>query len=63
MALEIEATYQNGVLKPEDPLPLKEQQRVRVSIQPSGTGARQAYGLVKWTGSLEDLDYLISDPD
>ena len=30
--IEVDATYQNGVLRPDKPLPLPEQQRVRITV-------------------------------
>ena len=33
MAITIEATYENGVLKPTSPLPLQEHAKVRVLVQ------------------------------
>ena len=33
MNLTVEATYENGVLKLAEPLPLKEHQKVRVTIE------------------------------
>ena len=41
MSLEIEAVYEDGVLKPEKPLPLQEHQRVTVSVQPTSEKRRQ----------------------
>lgn len=35
MALTIEAVYENGVLKPTQPLPFQEQQRVTITVEPS----------------------------
>ena len=35
MSLEIDATYEDGVLKPDQPLPLAEHQRVKVTVQSS----------------------------
>jgi predicted DNA-binding antitoxin AbrB/MazE fold protein len=63
MNLEVEATYENGVLKLDQPLPLQEKQRVKVTIRAASSRVGQGRGLVQWTGSLEDLDYLISSPD
>jgi len=60
MTLAFEATYENGVLKPKEPLPLKEGDTVRVTIETTPHLLR-AYGIVGWTGSVEDLDYLIDD--
>ena len=42
MPLEVEATYENGVLRPDQPLPLSERERVTVRIQPQASGIRRA---------------------
>ena len=34
MALTIEATYEDGVLKPAQPLPLAEHEQVRITVHP-----------------------------
>jgi predicted DNA-binding antitoxin AbrB/MazE fold protein len=36
MAITVEAVYENGVLKPIQPLPLKEHERVSVTIEERG---------------------------
>jgi predicted DNA-binding antitoxin AbrB/MazE fold protein len=62
MNLEIEAVYENGVLKLEQPLPVPELQRVRVTIHlPSRV--EQSAGLVPRTGTVEDLEYLAESPE
>ena len=33
MAITVEAVYANGVLKPSQPLPLKEHEKVRVTVE------------------------------
>jgi len=63
MSITVEAVYENGVLKPSEPLPLKEHERVSVTVRPAVSLARQTAGMVPWTGKLEDLDYLIDDED
>jgi predicted DNA-binding antitoxin AbrB/MazE fold protein len=55
MTLTVEAAYENGIHKLDHPLPLSEQQRVRVIIHAGPSRASQSYGLLKWTGSVEDL--------
>jgi predicted DNA-binding antitoxin AbrB/MazE fold protein len=50
MALEVEAVYENGVLKLDQPLPLAEHQRVRVSVEVKASRVKQSYGLMGWTG-------------
>ena len=59
MALEIEATYENGILKPDQDLPLENGQRVRLSIQPTGGRARASHGLLGWKGTHEELEQFL----
>jgi predicted DNA-binding antitoxin AbrB/MazE fold protein len=59
--ITVEAIYENGVLKPAEPLPLTEHEKVTVTIHPGGVP--RGYGLIRWTGSVADLDYLIEDID
>jgi len=63
MALTIEAIYENGVLKLAKPLPLREQERVTVTIVPTPSLARQTAGMVPWTGDVETLERLARDPE
>jgi predicted DNA-binding antitoxin AbrB/MazE fold protein len=63
MTLTVEAVYENGVLKPAQPLPLKEQEKVRVTVQTDSRPPGRAYGIAGWTGPVEDLDRLIEDAD
>jgi AF2212-like len=69
MTLTVEAVYENGVLKPVQPLPLQERERVQVTVQsavqtaPAPASGRRGYGLVPWNGPTEELDYLIEDAD
>ena len=53
MALEIEATYENGVLMPDHPLPLSERQRVKLTVQEKTSHSERSYGLIGWTGDPE----------
>ena len=34
MAITVEAVYENGVLKPSEPLPFKEHERVTITVEP-----------------------------
>jgi predicted DNA-binding antitoxin AbrB/MazE fold protein len=58
MSLEVEATYENGVLKPSQALPLQEGQKVNLTIKPVGSAAKRLGAGLKWTGSKEDLEHL-----
>jgi predicted DNA-binding antitoxin AbrB/MazE fold protein len=61
MPITIEATYESGVLKPSQPLALSEKQRITLTIHETLQGQRHGFGLIRWTGSIDDLDYLIDD--
>lgn len=63
MSLEIEATYENGVLKPDQALPLENGQRVKLTVEKTETAAKRLSGLVQWKGSREDLEYLAESED
>ncbi len=63
MAITVEATYENGVLKPVGPLPLKEHDKVRITIHPQVSRARQTAGLMGWTGSAELAEQFALDPE
>jgi len=63
MILAADAIYENGVLKLDKPLALSENQRVRVIIHTEPSRVSQSYGLLKWTGSVEDLEYLAESPE
>jgi predicted DNA-binding antitoxin AbrB/MazE fold protein len=62
MALEFEAIYERGALKLPCELPLPDGHKVRVTIHSTGTAVDRLYGMLKWTGSQEDLDHLLG-PD
>jgi predicted DNA-binding antitoxin AbrB/MazE fold protein len=55
MSLEIEATYENGVLRPDHSLPLTERQRVKVTVHGETSRINHSYGLVGWTGNPDVL--------
>jgi predicted DNA-binding antitoxin AbrB/MazE fold protein len=63
MSLELEVTYEDGVLKPERPLPLNNGQRVKITVHSSAKRARTAYGLMGWTGDPQIVEQVALDPD
>jgi predicted DNA-binding antitoxin AbrB/MazE fold protein len=60
--LEIEAVYESGTLKLPHELPLREGQKVVLTIRLPNTAGQRLRGLIEWKGSQEDLDYLLG-PD
>jgi len=69
MAIVVEATYENGVLKPAEPLPLEENHKVEVtirdpaSVQAALEAVRRTAGLIQWTGDPEILRRIAEDPE
>jgi predicted DNA-binding antitoxin AbrB/MazE fold protein len=62
MALDIEATYEKGMLKLPSHLPLEEGASVRITIQPPGRADVVKHVRTPWTGSREVLESLALDP-
>jgi predicted DNA-binding antitoxin AbrB/MazE fold protein len=52
MAITVEAVYENGILKPSQPLPLKEHEKVRVTIEPVDNWVQATAGMLGWQDSL-----------
>lgn len=72
-SLFIQAIYENGVLKPEQPLPLTEHQQVNVSIELPGSDqtsidvavdrVKATAGMLGWTGATETVERIAMDPE
>ncbi len=63
MSLTVEATYENGVLKPAEPLPLHEHAKVRLTIQPATSWVEETYDILGFTGDPEELRRLALSPE
>jgi predicted DNA-binding antitoxin AbrB/MazE fold protein len=63
MPITIEAIFENGMLRPLQPLPLKEHEAVRVTVETAGTWAERTSGLLCWPGDLDTLDRFITDSE
>jgi predicted DNA-binding antitoxin AbrB/MazE fold protein len=63
MTITVNAVFENGTLRPMEPLPLAEHARVRVTIQPIGDWVNDSYGICGWKGSSEELRRLALSPD
>ena len=61
--ITIEAVYENGVLKPAQPLPLQEHQKVQVTVRTTLSRVRQTAGLIGWTGSQQEADFVALSPE
>ena len=63
MSITIDATYHDGSLKLDKALPLKENERVKVTIEPATTANNLTYGLIGWTGDPEVVRRIALDPE
>jgi predicted DNA-binding antitoxin AbrB/MazE fold protein len=63
MTITVEAVYENGVLKPAQPLPLQEHAKVQVTVRVVASRVRQTAGLMGWTGSQDDADFVALSPE
>jgi predicted DNA-binding antitoxin AbrB/MazE fold protein len=63
MAIVVEATYEDGVLRPAEPLPLGEHEKVRVTVESQRSPILEAYGIIGWKGDRAALEYLALDPE
>ena len=63
MSFVVDAVYERGTRKLDKPLPLQENQRVKVTVQQQGTTAELTYGLIGWTGDPEVVRRIALDPE
>ena len=63
MSLEFEATYENGMLKLDEPLPFQERERILVSVKSKTSRVDESYGLIGWTGDPEVLRRIAEDDE
>jgi predicted DNA-binding antitoxin AbrB/MazE fold protein len=63
MTLTVEAIYENGVLKPTQPLPLKEHAKVQVTVETSPLDILQVHGIMGWKGDAETLERIALGPE
>jgi hypothetical protein len=65
MSLNVEATYEDGVLKPAQPLPLQEHEKVRLTIHTAANSTGPDEGvipcrdphLIEWAARDPELDF------
>ncbi len=63
MDVTVEAVYEGGVLKPVRPLPIAEHERVQIIVKSAASRVRQTAGLMGWTGSQNDADFVAQSPE
>ncbi len=63
MTLTVEAVYENGVLKPTQPLPLKEHEKVQLTVKTKRSWVEETAGIMGFQGTVEEADYFAMDPE
>jgi predicted DNA-binding antitoxin AbrB/MazE fold protein len=63
MSIVVEAVYENAMLKLDNPLPLQESQRVKITIEQEAPRAQLTYGLLGWKGDPEVVRRIALDPE
>jgi predicted DNA-binding antitoxin AbrB/MazE fold protein len=63
MTITVEVVYENGVLRPEKPLPFREHERLQISVQTKQSIARESAGMLRWRGDWETLRRLAEDDE
>jgi len=63
MAITVEAVYENGALKPAQPRPFKENEKVQITVQSANSPLLAASGILGWTGDAETLERIAMDPE
>jgi predicted DNA-binding antitoxin AbrB/MazE fold protein len=62
MAITVDATYENGVLKPSRPLSLREHQQVQITIAETADWVSRTRGIIPCTDSAL-IQWAAMDPD
>jgi predicted DNA-binding antitoxin AbrB/MazE fold protein len=63
MTITVEAVYEDGVLKPAQPLPFAEHQKVQVTVADRSNWVQETTGIVGWKGDSEELRRLALAPE
>jgi predicted DNA-binding antitoxin AbrB/MazE fold protein len=59
----VDAVYEDGFLKPAEPLPWKDGERVRIAVSSLESPLLASYGIMGWTGDAEILERIALDPE
>lgn len=63
MTMTVNATYENGTLKLDRPLPLREHEQVRVTVEPGPSLAQQTAGMIGWKGDVETFERILKEAE
>jgi predicted DNA-binding antitoxin AbrB/MazE fold protein len=63
VSLTVEATYEQGTLKLAQPLPLKDHQRVRITVEDIDDPVARTQGMFGWSGDAATIEYFALHPE
>jgi predicted DNA-binding antitoxin AbrB/MazE fold protein len=63
VAITVEAVYENGVLRPAQPLPLREHEKVQVTVETKKSWVEETAGIMGFQGTVEQADYFAMDAE
>jgi predicted DNA-binding antitoxin AbrB/MazE fold protein len=63
MTITVEATFENGVLRPHTPLPFADQDKVTLTIEAAAKSVDGSYGLIGWKGDSQTIQRIALDPE
>jgi predicted DNA-binding antitoxin AbrB/MazE fold protein len=63
MAVTVEAVYADGVLKPMQPLPFPEHEKVQVTVRSAASWVQETAGIPGWERTSEELAPFALDPE
>jgi len=70
MSITVEAVYENGVLRPVQPLPFSEHEKVRVRVEPAERSSeqfsdpvRESFGIIGWKGDAATFDRILRESE
>ena len=63
MIQQVEAVYENGVLRPLQPLPWKEGERLRIAVSSLDSPILKAYGIMGFQGTAAEAEHLALAPE
>lgn len=63
MTITVDATFENGVLRPDRPLALPDNARVRIVVQSDASAVDRTAGILAWKGDPAQLEQIALDPE
>ena len=63
MTITVDATFENGVLRPDRPLALPDNARVRLVVQSDASAVDRTAGILPWKGDPAQLEQIALEPE